>query len=413
MNRRLGILIGVTLLTGLAAVAGWRLVWPVAVLDAAERALARHDPADARARLDRYLARWPDDGRALLLAARAARRADACGDAERFLTAYERVDGPTDAGRLEWALLGVQQGDFGDDDRRLRLDADANHPEAGAILEALAKGYFAAYRWPDARTALNRLLDRDPAHAPALILRGTILDLVRQTDAADADFRRAVAAAPASAAAHAALAGQLTRHGHTREAIAHYERALHLRPGDAAALLGLARAHADDADLAAAERRLDELLAADPNHADALTERGRLALRRDRPADAEPFLARAVAVAPWHRDANQLYGAALNDLGRTADAAANAARRADLTAEDGLAGQLKLRARDNPADAAVRMDLWRWSVRNGQTQEGIAWLAEILRADPHHAAARRTMTDYFERAGQPRRAERLRAAAPR
>jgi hypothetical protein len=127
-------------------------------------------------------------------------------------------------------------------------------------------------------------------------------------------------------------------------------------------------------------------------------------LRHKDPAAAEPFLARAVRTAPWHRDAHRLQLAALKDLGRAEEAARCEARIAELTAEDGGGGRLKLRARDNPGDVAVRWELWQWSKRNGQIGEGIAWLTEVLRAEPKHPGAHAALAEYFETAGQPRRA---------
>jgi Tfp pilus assembly protein PilF len=403
--------VGALVLVGLAVGLAWRVVWPALALAAAESALDRNDLAAARADLDCYLARWPGDEQALLLAARAARRSDACADAERLLTEHEQAFKPSDASRLEWALLGAQQGDLGGDEDRLKSYVDRNHPDTLAILEALAKGYVVSYRRQEAILTLNRLLDHSPDHVPALLLRGKVYDSLRKADEAEQDVRRAVEHAPESAAAQSALAGLLNRGGHTREAIYHYELAQRSRPADSATLLELARAFTDDAQLDEAERRLDELLAADPDHADGLVERGRLALRRGRFAAAEPFLARAVRAAPWHRDGQQLHVIALKELGRNEAASQGEARLAELRAEDGIGGRLKLRARNTPGEAAVRWDLWLWSLRNGEREEGLAWLTEILRAAPGHAQAHAALADYFDQAGQPRRAALHRAAA--
>src|SRR5262245_20958982 len=129
-------------------------------LKAAEEALRQNDPAAARVHLDRVLANSPEDPRALFLAAQAARRTDACADAERFLTSLERSTRPTPASELEWSLLGAQQGDFRGEEERLRTEVERNHPYAPEILEALAKGYDVSYRWPEAGLVLSRLLER-------------------------------------------------------------------------------------------------------------------------------------------------------------------------------------------------------------------------------------------------------------
>jgi tetratricopeptide (TPR) repeat protein len=410
--RRLAVWVACALvLAGLGVALAQRFVWPGLELDAAEEELRQNEPAAARARLERHLARWPDDGRALLLAAQAARRADACADAEQFLTRAEAASGTTDASRLEWSLLGAQQGDFADEEKRLRSAGGRNQAAAVVILEALAKGYAVCHRRQDAIEALTALLRHSPGHVPALLLRGSIQDNQRQTDPAEKDFREAVARASQSAAARAALAGLLSRRGNTREAISQYELALQLRPGDPAGLLGLARALTDDAQLDEAGRRLDELLAADPACADGLLERGRLALRRGKPAEAEPFLERATRAAPWHREAHQLYLVALKDLGRGEAAARCEDRLAQLKAEDEAVGRLRLRARDKPGDADIRWDLWLWCHRNGQDEEGHAWLLRVVMGAPHHAEAHAALAEYFAAAGQPRRAALHRAAA--
>jgi Tfp pilus assembly protein PilF len=405
--RRPRLLVGVVGLLVLAALGlgvAVRAVGQLVELRAVRESLRQHDAAAARARLDRYLARWPGDKQALWLAAQAARRSDACADAERFLTAFEKASGATDASRLEWALLGAQQGDFAGQEEHLRSLAEHRDPSAPAILEALAKGYSVCYRWPEATAALDRLLEVSPGHVPALLLRGTIADHQRRADAAEEDFRKAVELAPDSAAAHSALAGFLQRSGYPREAIYQFALALRTRPDDPAALLGEARALLDAAELAEAGRVLDHLLAANPDFADGLVERGRLALRLGQAAEAEPFLARAVRAAPWHRDGQRLYLKVLQELGRSEAAARCEARVAELRDEDAAQGRLLLAVRNAPDDSGICLDLWRWYRRNGRGAEGFFWLTNVVRADPGNARAQEALADYFEGAGQPRRA---------
>jgi tetratricopeptide (TPR) repeat protein len=385
-------------------------IWYARALPAAQRALHRHDLPAARTSLDRYLARWPRD-EALLLAARVARLSDACADAEQLIAAFEEAFGPTDASRLEWALLGTQQGDYHAVEGRLRSFVASYHPDSSAILEALARGYLVAYQFPQALETLGRLIDRSPGHVRALLMRGTALERLRRMEAADEDCRRVAELAPQSAEVRRALGDLLNRLGHTEEAIAQYEVVLAARPAEPAALLGLARAFIDAADLDEAERRLDELLAADPDNTEALVERGRLALRRKRPAEAEPFLARAVRTAPHHREARQLHLVALKELGRSKAAAECEARLAELEREDAVGGRLKARVRDDPAGADARWQLWLWSQRNGQGEAGLPWLLAVLAVAPRHARAHAALADHFDRAGQPRRAALHRASA--
>lgn len=399
---------GLTVL-GVAAGVFARFVWLARELDTAEAALRRNDPAAARIRLEKYLAHRPTDQRALLLAAEAARRSEAFADAERYVTALEKKTGPTPQSRLEWVLLGAQQGDFAPDEERLHSEVVNNNPDSPLILEALAKGYRAAYRFSDANLMLNRLLELNPDHVPALVLRGNINEGLRRFEPATADFQRALKLAPDNPTVLSAVAGYRSRRGYTHEAIAEFEQALRAQPGDATILLGLARAAFDTADLTEAERRLDDLLANHPGHVEALVERGRAALRRNQPAVAEPFLAQAVQRAPWNRDAQQLQRLALKDLGRTEALSQAEGRLAALDAEESLLGRLLPKARGDARNTAVRWELWLWSVRNGQHEEGVAWLTEILRADPRHGPTHTALAEHFEKIGQPRRAALHRA----
>jgi tetratricopeptide (TPR) repeat protein len=398
-------------LVGIGLGISWRDVGLAAALTETEQSLARHDLVAARAQLDRYFARWPRDQQALFLAAKVARRSDACADAERFLIAWEQRFGPTDASRLEWALLGAQQGDLALEEKRLETALSRDDPDALEIAEALAKGYNLSLRRREALTTLNRLLERDADYVPALVLRGTILDRLHRSDAAARDLRRAVELVSKSSAAHSALAAVLNRLGHTSEAIYHYQLAQHFGAPRRTTLLGLARAFSHAAQLAEAERRLDELVTAEPDFADGFMERARVALRRGRAAEAEGFLARALEAAPWHRDGHQLYLVALKELGRTAAASRCEARLAELSVEDAISARLKLRAINTPGAVGPRWDLWQWSVRNHESEESLAWLIEVLRVDPRHAQAHAAFADHFERADQPQRAALHRAAA--
>lgn len=403
----------VLVIAGLAISGAGIIVWyflPLTTLAGAERALQSCDFAVARSSLDRYRARRPGDTRACLLAVQAARRSGAYADAERLLNQFEAAHSATDGSRLEWLLLGAQQGDLSTTEGPLESLVGRGHAEAVLILEVLARGYIFTRRWSDATDALDRLAARDPAHAPMLVLRASVHEHRHDPAAALADYRRAVDIAPAFAEARLGLATALNGQGYTREAVYHYEILRERQPIDPDVLLSLARALADAAELDEAEQRLDELLAAHPDHVDGLVDRGRLALRRGRLGIAEPHLARAVRLAPWHREGQQFLHRCLTELGRTGEAATCAARLAELQAADAALGRFSLRFRDTQ-DTGIRHDVGTWFLRNGQAPMGVGWMMSILRIDPRHAGAHAALADYYDRSGQPRRAAEHRAAA--
>src|SRR5216683_529872 len=151
------VLVGLALLSG-----GLAILVPYARsrydLRTAERAVHDQDLEAAGDHFKRSLAKWPGNSRVLFLAAQTARRLDNCAEAERLLTNYEQRHEETDEGRLEWLLLGVQQGDFDGHVQYLQSLLDANQPAAPLIQEALAKGFMSVSRWSSMLPYLNGLL---------------------------------------------------------------------------------------------------------------------------------------------------------------------------------------------------------------------------------------------------------------
>ena len=115
----------------------WFLIRPYYQLHVAETYLHKHDDLAAQNRLKSYLADHPDDAKALLLAAQAARGLGEYGNAERYLTASEEKSGPTDRSRFEWLLLGLCQGDYVGEEQKVKTLADQNQPDAFPAMEAL------------------------------------------------------------------------------------------------------------------------------------------------------------------------------------------------------------------------------------------------------------------------------------
>lgn len=379
---------------------------------AAEQALQRNELRLARHHFGRSLSLWARNARASLRAAQAARRQDAHAEAERLLTECERRHGATPATELEWLLLGVQQGDYAGHETFLQSAADQEHPDALLILEALAKGYMNTYRWSSMVGSLDRMLERQPGHLPALVLRGKGWEGLRRLDNARKDYERALALSPEAGEARLGLAEILTRLGYIRDALHHYEVLRQQQPENSAMLLGLARCWFDAAELEQAQQLLDTLVAGQPDDVAGLVEAGRLALRRGRPAEAVEKLQRATTLAPWHREAHQLLLRCLETLGRSAEAQQCQERLRALAAADVHLARLGLRYRQAPRDPAIRHELGRWCLQNGQEQAGVRWLCTGLLADPHHTPCHAALADYFERTGQPRRAAEHRQRAP-
>lgn len=407
-RRPLPALGGLAVLVLLVAAAGF-CGWSRHQLGAAEQAIQRYDLHQAHQHLERSRAAWPWNARAHFLAAQTARRLDDHATAERLLTDYEQAEGETTQTRLEWLLLGVQQGDYAGEERNLQLRVDREHADTDLILEALAKGYMNTFRWSDLVNCADIWLERRPRHPSALALRARGLEGLRRPEEALAFYQQAVDRAPGADDTRLGLAEMLNRLGRPREAVYHYEVLRQKQPAGAAVLLGLARCRFDACEPEPARQLLDELLAKQPDHVAGLVERGRLALHRKQLAEAETDLRRATALAPWHREAHQLLRSCLEESGKSAEVGPCQERLRQIQAEERAAALLRLRLRGAARDPDVRCELGLWCLRNGQEQAGIRWLCTALLVGPDHRPTHAELADYFERTGQPRRAALHRA----
>ncbi len=394
-----------------AAIAAGKVGPPYYHARAADQALQHYDFESAQKHLDACLHSWPNSAATHLLAARTARRRGSYEDAERHLEACERLQGVGLATARERAMLRAQQGDLGGIETPLRTLVQDNDPDAPLALEALARGYLATNDFPQTIDCLDRLLKLQPDHFPALLLRGTVLETLRDEDEAARDYERAVAVNPASAAARLRLAALLEHLGRTGEAVGHYEYLRRRPPVAPEVIVGLARCRFDLDETTEARRLLDELLVAHPDHVAALVERGRLALREVRPEAAERLLRRAVELAPFDRDAHRVLVHCLHEEGKDDEAAKVQARLGRIEADLMRITNLKVKMGDFPHDPELRREIGVLLIGLGEEQQGLGWLASALHEDPRHAPTHAALADYFERSHRPDDAARHRRLA--
>jgi predicted Zn-dependent protease len=375
---------------------------------AARKALDRLDLDEAQRHLDLAVRARPRNAAIRLLAARTARRRGMPELAEQHLAVYEKLQGVNSESALEQALLAAQEGELSEVEGPLAELLKKNGPETPLILEALAQGYLSTTHLEEAMKCVQALLQRQPDHPYALVLRGRIQEVSNRDDQAVKDFERALELQPALDKARLRLAETLSRLGRVREAVGQYDCLRRRLPGNAEVTLGLARCDHDLHELAEAQRLLDELLAAQPDLVPALVERGRLALRMGQPAQAEEGLRRAVALAPYDRDAYLILHFCLEAQGKDSEAAACLARMKAIETETTHAAALMRKVADVPHDPALRYEIGAILLRRGDAGQGLRWLYSALQEDPRHGPTHAALADYYQRTGQPDRAAKHR-----
>jgi predicted Zn-dependent protease len=379
---------------------------------AAGRALAAYDFAEARRLLGSCLAQRPSDPAVLLLAAQTSRRDGQLDEARDYLDRYRAAVGvATPQGQLESVLVQVQRGQVKEYVHRLIEDVEIRHPASEQILEALALGCVHVYRLDEADFWTKQLLDRYPDNPTGRLLEAQTHDTLRQRDQALEVTRRLVDDYPRYDRARLYLAGLLFRTNQYEESVPYY-RDLHRRhPSELEPLLNLASALVKLERLDEARPLLRELETQHGNNSQVVLECGRFALQESRPADAEPLLSRAVQLAPYDHEIQLELATCLEQLGRTDESRQHLERFQQIEADMKLldaAFQAMVKA---PNDLEPRLEAGRICLRNRQTVEGLRWLSGVLDLDPSNPTAHQILADYYESSGNEALAKHHRASA--
>jgi predicted Zn-dependent protease len=377
----------------------------------AMQALERRDFSQAQANLAICLEVWPTSAETHFQMARAARRAGAYDDAQRYLRECQRLGGVADAIELERALLRAQRGDLAKVEGNLLACAQQGHPDAVLILEALAHGNLKTFSLTHARHCLQLWLEREPDSIQALLWQGEVNRRRYSHQDALSDYRRILALDPDHAEARLRLAEILAHTRQPEEAIEHFQWLLDREPANPTALLGLARCQHLLGNPVEALRLLDTLLNASPDHADALSVRGEIALECGQPADAEIWLRRAVSLKPYEYQPTYSLCQCLRQQHKLAEAEKYQGKAKEIDAQQRRVGELLRQIGETPHDPALRHEVGAIILRSGQVVDGLRWLDSALQEDPDFPPAHQILADYYESIGDRVEAARHRAAS--
>ncbi len=404
--------------TGLSLV-GARL-WAEHHLQGAASAAERFHNHEAQRHLVAAMSVVPDNARALLLAARVARRLQAFDQSAEFLDRLQRRHGDPAVVARERALLTAARGDVDQVANYWREHMEKAHPETPLVLEAVAAGLLRSYRLKEAERVLNRWDAVSPDSAPARLFRGLLADYRGQNAEAVAAFREALRLDPELDEARLRMADVLLEMGNAREATPHLQYLRGRMPENLAVLVALGRAHDALGEQAEAEQVLDAVLARDPNYPAALRERARLAVRAGEADRAVELLERAVRGEAGDFQANFLLARVLRESGQVDRAKEVEARGQQI--ETDLHRIQEIVTRDmqkNPNNPDLHFEAGMISVRAGNLKEGLRWLHSAVRLDPTHVKANEALAGYYQTMGEAglaakhrRQAQEGAAAAP-
>ena len=372
---------------------------------AGREALERYDFPEARRKLAACLRRWPDDPPALLLAAEAARRDGLLDEAQGLLDRhYDNSERTTPEAALQWILLRVQRGQVKDHVATLLEYLEIRHPQSEQIFEALAQGCVHVYNLREAAFWTKQLLDRYPHNPVGRLLQAQALETLGKGEQAAEIAGKLVEDYPHNDKARTYLAGLLAKLRRYDEAAEQYRELRRRQPGELTPLLGLARVRMAQDRLDDAEPLVAELREKHGDDSEALLACARFELRRDRPAEAEPLLRRALELAPNDHEVHHELGICLERLGRTEESRRHLERFREIEADLMALEKAALAMSKNPSDLKPRREAGRLCLRNGQTAEGLRWLAGVLEQAPDDKATHQILADYYAAHGDPERA---------
>jgi tetratricopeptide (TPR) repeat protein len=342
---------------------------------------------------------WPRDPEALLLAARAARRARVYGDTEHLLRLYREVRGRDEAYVFEQLLLACECRADAFSDQCWQCVEEGRF-DATLLLEALTRGYLHQYRLGQARFCLQSWLQMQPDNPQAFYLQGLfLLDYQQDRSGAEKSYRRALELDPDHEEARLGLAVALLMGKSFAQAAEHFKRLLQCQPDNLRVQVGLAECLDGLGETAEAVRLVDDVLARRPEYPPALSQRGQFAVQNGQWAEAESWLRQALRLNPMDHRAHYSLVRCLEQTGQ--DEAAQRQRRQLQQMEEDVARFNEIVTKEiaqRPTDPALRYTLGQLLLRRGQREEGIRWLQSALRLDPHYAPAQQALAEQLSQA---------------
>jgi tetratricopeptide (TPR) repeat protein len=365
----------------------------------AQDALRRGDLVSAAACLERFLQYRPDDAAAWFLAGRTARRLDRIAEAEHSLERCQQLVGVTDATRLEWDLLRIQQGELSDAHVRLRMTVGPDHPDAPYVLEALARGYMKCGRLHDALQACELCIARQPQHLWPWFWRGWIFERLGNEDRAKQDYEKAVEEVPDDRRARLALGRVLLRQRQSARATEHFEYLFARFPDDEEVLLGLAECRIDQNQATRATPLIERVLTARASSSQGLLLRGKVAFHEGGPDRGEHWLRQAVKSAPDDAEALNWLVKCLYAQDKETEANQLALRLEQLRSDLRRIDELVRIVAQQPDEAAPRHEVGILFLKHSRSEEGLHWLNGALRAKGDHRPTHAALADYYRRKG--------------
>ncbi|MFO0953801.1 MAG: tetratricopeptide repeat protein [Isosphaeraceae bacterium] len=378
---------------------------------AARAALQAGDLAAARAALDHWLAAEPRSGPAHAGLAELALAGGDLAEVTRELNLARDLGCPLEALERVHALVLTRLERYAEAEPILLRIKDGSREPDPAVDEALARVYLRTYRLPQAEAVLKLWAEEAPADGRPFLWLTEVDRRSGRDNLLEGHYRMALRADPGLDRARLGLAELLRDQHRPDEAAAEFAAYLSRHPDDASALTGLGTIETERGDLDAAAGHLDRALKIAPADPKALKNRALIDLRRGDAATAVEKLTRAFQADPLDDESLYHRSLAYRRLGKTAEAQADTAALDRLRKDQAEVAGLREKVARDPNDDEATCAVAAWMFAHGRDEEGLVWAGNLLDRRPTHPGVNRLLAGYYDRKGDPGRANYHRLVA--
>ena len=362
----------------------WRALGQLAI---AGRALKERDADKALSAAREAVRLSPRQGEAHFTMARAFRRQGQLAKVRESLEDAAKFGVPRDRIRREEWLALAQAGQI--KEARPHLSELLVNPgdDGPEICEAYANGFFVTYQLAEAFQILDAWEKDFPQDAQPYVFRAAYSSKTDNWSAAAKQLRKAFKLAPQRIDMQINLAATLLITRDMDEAAKLLEQALRSQPNNPEVLMGWAEVLLERGQKDQARTTLDRILQSDPNDAVALRLLAEIHSSAEQYPEALQLLQKAVAIKSNDTKARYALGAALQRVGRTAEAR----QHFDFITKGNEVGQrlqkLIGKVREDDKDVESRFEIAELLRERGEPRDRLLWLHSIVELDPKHKAA--------------------------
>jgi Tfp pilus assembly protein PilF len=379
----------------------------------AQRALAERDYRLAKSHLEKSLEAAPLNGQTHFTMAQTCRRLDDPAAWSEHLHTAGIMGWPFEQIQLELRLKEAQTGNTWKVEEGLVDELNAKTPEQAIILEALVKGYLENDRPKDAHRLAEEWVRDHPEDWQARLYRGRASQLGVFFQQAITDYEAVLQAKSDQLQARLWLAETLVSDRQYAPAMEQYEAFLRdhpKAPESDQALLGLANCRYSLGEVEEARTVLNELLSKKPDYTPALLLRAQLE-HAESAEKALPWLLKAEATAPNDAQVLNILVVALRELHRYEEAQKYDQRLKDQKAKADEVIKLRQQLLKEADNVELRYQMALLQLQLGDDDEAAHWFQTILWIDPTHRPTFRALADYWQKKGNPTRANHYRSLA--